>query len=205
MKNIIIIVLGVFYMSSAHAGLGDILSNIFSSDRNDCVVDTTKLNSTQSAIAEVSAVMSRKTYDDKNCSQQFPSYFQIIIEAATRDPGSHNYTAIGEFVAQQVRLGNISRLEGGNLIKTYFDKELVSLSNLKKVQMSSVACDSDSVQEGSHLKPEIAEEANRELQKKEMGMLNVLDDPTAYRKAQDHYDMMLVLLEGGCLSSGRVR
>lgn len=205
MKNIIIILLGMFSMCQAQAGLFDEIGKFLSSGRNECAIDNTQLNNINSAINAVSAVMSRKTYEGKPCSENFPEYFQVLVGAAVRDPGSHNYTAIGQFVAQQVREGNVSRVEGGNMIKTYFDRELVTLSSLKPVQMSSVACENSSYQEGSRLKPEIAEDANRELQKKEVGMLNVLNDPTAYRMAQDHYDMMLVLLEAGCMSSGKGR
>ena len=133
---------------------------------------------------------SRKDLGHLECETMFDSYFGQLIDVAKRDPDMENKRRFSEFLEWSHDQGIIDRIQARSYYNRYFNTTFMSLPDEYNV------CSSCPLE----TKKDIENQMEKELRQKEDGLLRACRDKSAYYKASDQYNSVLLLLDATCTS-----
>ncbi|MCB0355534.1 MAG: hypothetical protein KDD40_00915, partial [Bdellovibrionales bacterium] len=161
-KLFLILSIGILSSSAQADGVMESLKSLISRKPkvDVCAVSYNQTN-VDTAIEQVEQAM-----NDKKCVAKFAEYVELVLNtAAENDPGKQNYDKVGKMVTNQMKQGRIGRVHASNIVQSYFKRNIVTFSELKKVRMDTVACERN-VNGDLALSSELASKAKEELRKK---------------------------------------
>ena len=120
----------------------------------------------------------------------FDSYFGQLIDVAKRDPDMGNKRRFSEFLERAHDRGIIDKIQARSYYNRYFNTTFMSLPDDYNVCSSCTA----------ETKQTIENQMENELRQKEEGLLKACRDKSAYYKASDQYNSILLLLDATCTS-----
>ena len=133
---------------------------------------------------------SRNDLGHLECETMFDGYFARLIEVAKRDPDMENKRRFSEFLQWSHGQGIIDKIQARSYYNRYFNTTFMSLPDDYNVCSSCTA----------EKKQTIENEMENELRQKEEGLLKACRDKSAYYKASDQYNSILLLLDATCTS-----
>jgi hypothetical protein len=133
---------------------------------------------------------SRKDLGHLECETMFDSYFARLIEVAKRDPDMENKRRFSEFLEWAHDQGIIDKIQARSYYNRYFNTTFMSLPDDYNVCSS---CPEETLKD-------IENQMEKELRQKEDGLLRACRDKSAYYKASDQYNSVLLLLDATCTS-----
>ena len=133
---------------------------------------------------------SRRDLGHLECEQMFDSYFVRLIEVAKRDPDEENKRRFSEFLEWAHDQGIIDKIQARSYYNRYFNTTFIVLPDDYNVCSS---CPEET-------KKDIENQMEKELRQKEDGLLRACRDKSAYYKASDQYNSVLLLLDATCTS-----
>ena len=133
---------------------------------------------------------SRKDLGHLGCEPMFDSYFVRLIDVAKRDPDMENKRRFSEFLERAHDRGIIDKIQARSYYNRYFNTTFMSLPDDYNVCSSCTA----------ETKQTIENQMENELRQKEEGLLKACRDKSAYYKASDQYNSILLLLDATCTS-----
>ena len=133
---------------------------------------------------------SRKDLEHLECEPMFDSYFVRLIEVAKRDPDMENKRRFSEFLEWAHDQGIIDKIQARSYYNRYFNTTFMSLPDDYNVCSSCI----------EETKKNIENQMENELRQKEAGLLRACRDKSAYYKASNQYNSILLLLDATCMS-----
>ena len=133
---------------------------------------------------------SRKDLGHLECEPMFDSYFIRLIEVAKRDPNMENKRRFSEFLEWAHDQGIIDKIQARSYYNRYFNTTFMSLPDDYNVCSSCT----------EETKQTIENQMEKELRQKEEGLLRACLDKSAYYKASDQYNSILLVLDATCMS-----
>ena len=133
---------------------------------------------------------SRKDLGHLECEPMFDSYFGQLIDVAKRDPDIENKRRFSEFLEWAHDQGIIDKIQARSYYNRYFNTTFMSLPDDYNVCSS---CPEETIKD-------IENQMEKELRQKEDGLLRACRDKSAYYKASDQYNSVLLLLDATCTS-----
>ena len=133
---------------------------------------------------------SRKDLGHLECETMFDNYFVRLIDVAKRDPDMENKRRFSEFLEWTHDQGIIDKIQARSYYNRYFNTTFMSLPDDYNVCSS---CPEETLKD-------IENQMEKELRQKEDGLLRACRDKSAYYKASDQYNSILLLLDATCTS-----
>ena len=120
---------------------------------------------------------------DRSCHFSYPGYRDQLLSAAKGAPGSDNEARFAGLLRSTIDQGVISKRQGQALFSQYFDAEFYAVKDEPRSSCTAL-----------RHKDKLYAAMRTELAFKREGMLEILDDKPRFRKAQQHFsDLQLVL------------
>jgi len=139
---------------------------------------------------EVALAHSRKDLGHLECEPMFDNYFVRLIDVAKRDPDLENKRRFSEFLEWAHDQGIIDKIQARSYYNRYFNTTFISLPDDYNVCSSCTG----------ETKKNIEDQMENELRQKEEGLLRACRDKSAYYKASNQYNSILLLLDATCTS-----
>jgi hypothetical protein len=133
---------------------------------------------------------SRKDLGHLECEPMFDNYFVRLIDVAKRDPDLENKRRFSEFLEWAHDQGIIDKIQARSYYNRYFNTTFISLPDDYNVCSSCTG----------ETKKNIEDQMENELRQKEEGLLRACRDKSAYYKASNQYNSILLLLDATCTS-----
>jgi len=133
---------------------------------------------------------SEKDLGHLECEPMFDDYFVRLIDVAKRDPDMENKRRFSEFLEWAHTRGIIDKIQARSYYNRYFNTTFMSLPDDYNVCSSCT----------EETKQTIENQMEKELRQKEEGLLRACLDKSAYYKASDQYNSILLVLDATCMS-----
>ncbi|RLQ22494.1 hypothetical protein DWB85_07705 [Seongchinamella sediminis] len=121
---------------------------------------------------------------DRACHYSYPQYLEQLLAAAKGAPGAENEARFAQLLRQSIEAGIISKKQGQATFSRYFDPEFYVVKSEARSSCSSLRG-----------KQQLYADMRTELAYKREGMLEILDDETRFRQAQNYYQDLYLVFE----------
>lgn len=131
-------------------------------------------------------VTARNTLSEPSCRYKFDAVFSALLQVAKGDPSMNHKKTFSDFLVWTRDEGIISTLQAKEYYNTYFSHIFVSLPDNYRT---------------CNYCPELTSlisECKDELRQKELGLLRICSDKTAYTKAWNDFQDIELIMEATC-------